>query len=360
MTRIYIDENRHGFINHLHALPFAVEGYAWESVSDLTQAEMIPIIAIQNMQDIILQWQHIKPYYSNQKVLLLSLYHASEGTDSYEAHERLKNMWSQYTDNLVIVHSNKDNLSGIYYDIMWNRQKAYYVDHATLDLDNRLWTHLTSSKMFELDTPHKHNSMKKFLSPSRIYHNNTENPRIQYRQQLFNLLENQDGYISNFAANRPIWPQEKTPALLDYLISGRGGEWMPCDNYYYKSSFFSFYVETIVWSNTMRLVTEKTFDPLIKCHYVIPFGYSGLIQDISDYGFTLPSWIDYSYDTILDNDIRWEAYAREVHRLLSIPYVELFGRWEKDFEMIKTNRQVFWKRPYDNLHDKVSAFIANK
>lgn len=360
MTRIYLDEYPHGSINHLHALPFEIEKQLWQPVIDIAQAEVIPMIAIQNIQDIIRQWQYIKPKYSNQPILLLSLYHASEGTDSNEAHERLLNMWHQFTENVIIVHSNKDNLLGIYYDMMWNRQKAYYVDNDRLNLYNRLWTHLSTNKMFELALPNKREPMKKFISPSRIYYQDTSNARIQYRQKLLSILEDQDGYCSNFALNRPIWPQEKTVPLLDYLSSGRGGEWMPCDNYYYKTSFFSFYVETIVWSNTMRLVTEKTFDPLIKCHYIVPFGYSGLIRDIQNYGFKLPTWIDYSYDDIVDNDIRWEAYAKELIRLLAIPYEELFDRWVSDFTMVEANRKIFWQRPYDTLHDKVAALIANK
>ena len=47
--------------------------------------------------------------------------------------------------------------------------------------------------------------------------------------------------------------------------------------------------------------TEKTFTPMCKGHFVLPFGTPGTIAHLkSEYGFEFPHWIDYGYDNLPD------------------------------------------------------------
>ena len=128
-----------------------------------------------------------------------------------------------------------------------------------------------------------------------------------------------------------------------------------------RKHVFCFYAAPIGFTPT---ITEKTWDPLIKGHFILPYRYSGLISDIREYGFILPDWIDYEYDQILDDTARWQMFAQSVDKLLSKSITELQWLFDKHKPILEHNRDLFFMRPYDTLHDKIkrfrSAHIAGK
>ena len=134
-------------------------------------------------------------------------------------------------------------------------------------------------------------------------------------------------------------------------------------NHYYNSSYISIYIETITTGVYTKTITEKTWDPLIKGHFILPYGYSGLVKDIQSYGFIIPEWIDYSYDQELDDHRRWEKYEQSVKRILK-KFPEVDELYQKDKTILEHNRNLFFTRPYDTLYDKIkrfrSAHIAGK
>ena len=119
-------------------------------------------------------------------------------------------------------------------------------------------------------------------------------------------------------------------------------------NEYYLDSFVSIYAETLDWGDTI-MVTEKTWDPLIKGHFILPFGVCGLIQDIKSRGFVFPDFIDYTYSTIADDNRRWQSYQNEVRRLISLRLDQWQDLWDRNLSILHHNREVFFQRPYHKI-----------
>jgi hypothetical protein len=104
----------------------------------------------------------------------------------------------------------------------------------------------------------------------------------------------------------------------------------------------------------MHTITEKTWDPLIKRHFILPFGYPGMIGQLTqDYGVLLPDFIDYSYDSIPDVEERFAAYLTSVDRFLSLSVEELSALVNEHQELLDHNRSIFFNRGYHSLYSRV-------
>ena len=123
---------------------------------------------------------------------------------------------------------------------------------------------------------------------------------------------------------------------------------MPPHNEYYKNTFVSIYGETIEQGNSIA-VTEKTYDPLIKGHFILPFSTSGFIKFLKIKGFRFPNFIDYTYDNIVDNDARYLAYEKEIDRLLNMSLNEWKYHWNNNLNLIEYNQQLFRQTAYDRV-----------
>ena len=137
----------------------------------------------------------------------------------------------------------------------------------------------------------------------------------------------------------------------DYTHTLDNSPWQPIANDIYNKTVASIYVESLVGHETFvpetRSITEKTWDPLIKGHFILPFSYPGIIQDLRTiYGVEFPPEIDYSYDEILDRELRFEQFCCELKRLRKMRWAELYHRHR---DMLAHNRQMFWDRPYHKL-----------
>jgi hypothetical protein len=141
------------------------------------------------------------------------------------------------------------------------------------------------------------------------------------------------------------------PALprLEFKLKISQGMYDPPHNEYYRNTFISIYGETIEFGNTI-VVTEKTYDPLIKGHFVLPFSTNGFIRHLENLGFQLPNFIDYSYDTICDDDARYQAYTLEIDRLMNMD-LEMWRQLYKDnYSIIHHNQLIFHEKPYDRIN----------
>lgn len=348
-----------------HFLPFDLEKNLWSFTNRMQDADVIAVLSKYGMAEIQKQIDCIRPYYTNQTIAIISLFHIDEATDIKQSHDYHIDLWKQLTDNVVIVHSNRENKNQIFYDILWNRSKCYFTDYTNYDLNERTWTWGTTSNMYTLTAIEKKGELKQFLSPNRIYYDNEHtinHPRIRARLRLKKLLEFRDGFISDPQKGVALEPEESE--LVNHILGGQGGTWFPVANRFYNASFVSIYTETITTGISTKTITEKTWDPLIKGHFILPYGYSGLISDIREYGFILPDWIDYEYDQILDDTARWQMFAQSVDKLLSKSITELQWLFDKHKSILEHNRDLFFMRPYDTLHDKIkrfrSAHIAGK
>jgi hypothetical protein len=121
---------------------------------------------------------------------------------------------------------------------------------------------------------------------------------------------------------------------------------LPPHNLYYNDTFISIYSETME-SGTTLAITEKTYDPMIKGHFVLPFAAPGFIARLRDVGIKLPEFIDYSYDTIQDFDQRLTRYLNEADRLLSISIEDWRQLYQRNLRsVLHANQLYFHNRPY--------------
>lgn len=353
---------------HKNFFPYDLEKKYWKRTPNIKDAEYISIHAHDSFSEdqIYKKIELIKQLnlHPDQKLLFLHIWHLDNNWPDRQNFLFARRILQQEIPNpFAIVHTNFACNMEIQYDFLWNRQKVYFTDYNSMDLSNRIYTYDADIKNFELtkimklNDPYE-NKRKKFLSPNRVY-KEFEHTRLKYRKKLIDFVQQYEyeGYYSDPQNGKVL--TANNPQVDKHL---KQGGWFPISNAFYMASYFSLYVETIPGSiNEMypyKSITEKTWDPLIKGHFILPFGYKGLVDHIKSYGFILPDWIDYSYDTIEDDDLRFERFLDSAEKLLDLTVEEWDNLYQKDFHMLIHNRELFWERPYDLLHDKVVNFFA--
>jgi hypothetical protein len=348
-----------------HIMPFEMESNSFRFVFSPTDADIIPVLPHASAEE----FQNIINYlgvFDRSKVSILIMLHTHIQDSAFfeKEYQYLFEDWGRYSNNVVLltVNPNITSKQYLFYDFHWNRQKAYFVDYDNYDLEFRLWTGHATKKMFELTEITRRGPYKKILLPNRVFSCRDDDPRNMFRQKLHDLVPDRYCHRGHPEQGYVLYPQENTKELYDSVATSYGG-WSPVSSDYYETSFVSVYVETITGSiynhtggldlGTVKSITEKTYDPLIKGHFILPFGYSGIISDIKKIGFILPDWIDYSYDTILDIDERFKAYCESVLKIINLSDFELLDLYEQDSWMLTHNRNLFFVRPYDSLHKKL-------
>lgn len=223
----------------------------------------------------------------------------------------------------------------------------------------------------QIDSTSDGSSMKSYLSPNRtnywwhaqlsdsgalIESHQREHTDIDVRyycrSQLSEILQSYPGHLGSRSKHNVLLGEAMPPDIVTQAIEGtlRQFGWWPANNAYYNSTTVSIYIETITYGTAIKSITEKTWDPLIKGHFILPFGYHGMIKDLKDrYNFKFPEWIDYSYDNY-DNDLeRWFKYTESVKKLFSTKSAkDLFELKIKDKDILIYNRQQFFRRKYLN------------
>lgn len=295
--------------------------------------------------------------------------------------------WSGYQcdrRNYVVLEctdSQIQNSSHLCIDWIFNRTKAFYTrDLATANM--WYWTSPLSFDLWPISPEVKHKS-RLFVSASRLLR-----PDLIYRCLLADRVQriyHDQGYFSNIREYNfcPGFAEiddfnSKMVSVLDKKLYGQClvgqheapnlhsvkelTDWAraqspsdavsgyhPLHNAYYNETYFSVYCETIEISGTV-CVTEKTFDPLIKGHFILPFGSAGTVAAIRRHGFRLPEFIDYSYDTEVNDDLRFEIFIQEFERLVSLGHSQWQQHWVDNQDLLRYNRQVFWDRDYDRVN----------
>jgi hypothetical protein len=362
--------------NKLHSLVFDCEPEKIKYTNDVAKSNLIVMLCRYGNTDIIEQYNYLKDNgYTNQPVCALNLFHIDETqrhlgsapTAYFDPHEVLASVYGK--DKVFVVHHNhaqKEHPDLVYYDMMYARSKLYYIEYENHDMNDRVWTYNSSKKMYELGEIKKTPNPKHYLAPMRTFDNNSHFSnisRVKYRKQLRDFLPKDKGYISDLANGVVLIPQEHNDNIVKHFASLEndyaGGTWYPVHNDYYNDSLVSIYVESITYGTEVTSLTEKTFDPLIKGHFVLPYGYKGLIKDILSYGFILPNWLDYSYDDY-DDDRRWEKYLLSVSKYINTPIEELVGHVHNDMHILHHNRAVFYNRPKDSLVDIIEERMKSR
>jgi hypothetical protein len=247
-----------------------------------------------------------------------------------------------------------DNDHIIFNDFLFNRTKAYYSQYP-FSPDTQLW-YYHDAIAYKAPRLTRADAKKKiFVSPGKTY-----NGTRKYRSQLVSKIKNYKdlGYIGNRDDDPDLflYSQAEFPEAfnnIDLLESKTQAQWdawgySPPHVEYYKNTFISIYGETIEYGNTV-MITEKTWDPLIKGHFVLPFSCCNFIQRLRDVGIRLPGFIDYSYDSEPDTDRRWQLYSAEVDRLLAMDLDTWRQHWNDNLAVLSANQRYFHDRDYDRV-----------
>lgn len=225
---------------------------------------------------------------------------------------------------LTINQNSQFSLDGVKiipWDFMWNRTKAYYTE--TIPTNLRL----------------HHYSAGQYILPNLDF----DKPRNEiilsmtgreygYRTRLYEMIKDNPGYISNRSRGKFL---ETAPVT---------GAFSPAPNYFYLDSYCSLYVESNCLQTDLIHITEKTFDPLIKGHFVLPFTNPGAINRLQDMGFKVPDFIDYSFDSIADPDARFQAV---MDQYAEITMCNIHKRYVENKDLVIHNQQCINSIPYD-------------
>jgi hypothetical protein len=263
----------------------------------------------------------------------------------------ISNAWDQnYISNNVI-----------YNDFLFNRTKAYYQGY-TFSQSTKLW-YWHGQDAYQIPSQ-KTLKNKIYIAPNKTW--NADHRKNYFRPRIVDaLLEKYAniGYIGDYHRNPklflyPQWGYSEYGAEILKLesfkipISAIKSQnligYSPPHNAYYEDTFISIYGETIEYGTTIA-PTEKTYDPLIKGHFILPFSCSGFIQFLRTKGFQFPEFIDYSYDEITNDEKRFECYLKEVDRLLAMPLIDWQQHWANTTEIRQYNQTIFKNTPYDRV-----------
>lgn len=266
----------------------------------------------------------------------------------------LNHMLEQYPNvHMISNYVNLNHERHTYIDFVFNRTKAYYSQYPFRKGVKKWYYHGTMSFVAN---PLVDPDMKRriFVAPNKTY----QGTRI-YRTQLVRELKNYSD-IGHLACcddeGTFLYPHMEFPYLdsIDELLqstrklSYNSLGYCPPHNAYYQDSFISIYGETIEYGD-LNAVTEKTYDPLIKGHFILPFSAHGFIKCLREKGIQLPSFIDYSYDDIENADYRFEKFKQEMKRLLSLPMEKWRELYHENMELLYQNQVWFSLREYDRV-----------
>lgn len=211
----------------------------------------------------------------------------------------------------------------VQWDFMWNRVKAYYTEPVPEYLHLH---HYSFDKYKPVKLNFNYLRSRKFLSMlGREY---------GYRKPYYEFVlpHEGQGYVSNRSRGITL---EETQVL---------GAYNPVPNKFYEDTYFSTYVESNCTQRDLIHLTEKTFEPLIKGHAVLPFTNPGAIKRLQDMGFKMPTFINYSFDAVESVDDRFAQVQQEFLRLLE---VDLDSAYKENQTVFEHNQNCINSIPYD-------------
>jgi hypothetical protein len=231
--------------------------------------------------------------------------------------------WITVNQSDSVRSNSENNMWAVSWNFMWNRFRAYYTE----TIPENLHLHHYAAGKYNLPVLDiNQRKSKKFLSLC--------GREFGYRTNVYNLVNEHapDGYISNRSRNIFL---EGSPVV---------GAFSPVPNMFYTDSVLSVYVESNFTSTELIHITEKTFDPLVKGHFILPFSNPGTIDYIKYMGFMLPDFIDYSYDREQDPAVRFKMFSNEFKRLMQL---DLKTLWYENFSILEHNQKCLQTIPYD-------------
>jgi hypothetical protein len=277
-----------------------------------------------------------------------------------------------YVISNIVDHSFNDPRI-LFNDFVFNLTKAAYAQQSAFSRSKRLFFVL-DKKAYHLpnhfDPAHK---KKIYVAPNKTHVANSHigrwNHKVRlYRTQLVDLLLKDYqylGYTGDVFRHPSLFLYSHLDLLDDFndLTALENHDipirlnlnstsflrgYSPPHTLYYENTFISIYGETIEHGTTI-VVTEKTYDPLIKGHFILPFSCQGFISHLRRLGFLFPDFIDYNYDNQYDDGKRFGMYNQEIKRLLSLDIDIWRQQWTNNLDKIQHNQSIFFDRDYDKI-----------
>lgn len=210
----------------------------------------------------------------------------------------------------------------IAWDFMWNRYKSYYTRRIPEHLYLHHYAGPNAYRLPDLN----------FDLPKEKLFMSLTGREFGYRTQLYEFVRDYDGYVSNRTRGVTL---EQRPVT---------GAFCPVPNQFYLDSYISIYTESNFLAQNLVHITEKTFEPLVKGHIILPFSNPGTIDRLIDMGFVMPEFVDYSFDKEPDPATRLNMLLEEFKRLSMQNIARLY---REHAEVFKNNQQCLQKIDYD-------------
>lgn len=125
----------------------------------------------------------------------------------------------------------------------------------------------------------------------------------------------------------------------------------------WKSGLWHIVTETVFYHDKLHL-TEKVFKPIVAQRPFMLAAAPGNLAYLKNYGFqTFDQWIDESYDTIADPDLRLQAIVDQTSRLCAMSDVELRQMHREMQPVLKHNFEHLWTGFRQHIvHELVNNF----
>lgn len=369
--KIYISKTPDSLLGDVRKndLPFHLERELWEFVDDIEQADVIPIVKTPVIDNNI----HLNVTLEDQlnvmrkhkdKIFLLMMHNHISETMGSKTMELYLRDYSEFKNVYAVCVNLIPTDSHIPYNYYFNWVKAHFTEYPKHDLKwNRLWVHSCTEKSFVLPNIKPFTASKRFCIPNFVRGNSTHEYtefKNQARNVLSTYVNSSDSFYSDFRKNVQLLPEESSlwPDSYRGTENGQSGVGIiPIANTYFTDSIVSVFVESVAGflnkDSRVLAFTEKTYIPLVKGHFILPFGSPGTVQELKNQGFIFPEWIDYSYDSIDNNDKRLKSFINSFLKLRSISLDDLNALANKDIEIRKHNRRIIVRGKHDFLYDKV-------
>ena len=254
----------------------------------------------------------------------------------------------------------------IFCDFLFNRTKAYY-SNFKFKPTTKKWYWVNDQTYKIPQHPTADCKTRIFVAPNKTWAH--LHRKTYWRPRLVDLLaENYHdlGYLGDYHRRQDLvlYPHWEAPEckdiklLMQHQIQTKHDMvqikdtnlwgYSPPHNLYYENTFISIYGETIEYGTSIA-VTEKTYDPLIKGHFILPFSCAGFVSYLNTLGFQFPTFINYDYDNISNDEKRFASYTNEVRRLLSLQLDTWREHWNNNLDIIRHNQSIFFDRDYDRV-----------
>jgi len=359
---IFLAKNLNPLMNasETHALPFAFDK-RFKFVTSPKNVDAVPLLYTYSTTDQERQARYFQKHFPKKTLaLVLNVFNDCEDDDI----SRMV-VYKNYFENCILFSTsyNKPCKHTEFYDMLWNRTKAAYsLGYVDRDIFNKsVYLRGFDPDIFQLDYSKK--IEYNILCPNRRYVT-TEMPkvnRLHYRNLIYDFLKGKPSILmSNPDADEIFLTSNWKPDYQNLLKAG--GNYAPIDPIYYNRSLLSCYIESVAVNRLdsggkqiNKTITEKTWEPLLKGHFILPFASSGIIKELSKRTFKFPDFIDYSYTEIDDDDKRFAEFLRLIESIRKMPITESKKAYDRNIDVITHNIDLFKKLPYDCLYDKISS-----